>query len=92
MDVLTAQEDGSGRLADDLLLERAHALKRVLFTSDHRFRAEAEDWIRQGREFAGLIFGHLSHGVGPFVRDLEIIAKASEPDDWRNKVEWLPFT
>jgi hypothetical protein len=32
LDVLTAYKDGNDRLADDLLLDRATALGRVLFT------------------------------------------------------------
>jgi hypothetical protein len=34
VDVITAQEDGSGRLEDALLLDRATQLERVLFTQD----------------------------------------------------------
>jgi len=34
VDVLTAQEDGSPRLPDDELLDRAGELERVLFTQD----------------------------------------------------------
>ncbi len=26
-----------------------------------------------------------------FVKDLELIAKASEPDDWKNAVEYIPY-
>jgi hypothetical protein len=52
----------------------------------------AEDWQRQGRTFAGLVFGHQIGGtIGQFVRDLELIAKASEPADWVNQIEYLPY-
>jgi hypothetical protein len=92
VDVLTAQEDGYDAVYDDELLTRATALGRVVFTHDIRFRVEAEDWLRQGREFAGLIFGaQLGGTIGEYVEDLELIAKASEPDEWRNVVQFLPF-
>lgn len=92
VDVLTAIEDDSAELPDDELLERANELGRVLFTQDIRFKALAEDWQRQGRPFAGLIFGHQLGGtIGQFVKDLEIIALASESDEWFNTVEHLPF-
>ncbi len=92
VDVLTAIEDGAATLPDDELLERTTVLGRVLFTQDIRFKALAQDWQREGRQFAGLIFGHQLRGtIGEFVRDLELIARASEWDEWVNMVEHLPF-
>ena len=91
VDVLTANEDGKNRLPDEQLLEHARVLGRVLFTHDIGFRVMAEDWQRQGRPFAGLIFGdHQGGSIGQFVQDLELIAKASDPHDWVNRVEYLP--
>jgi hypothetical protein len=92
VDVLTAIEDDNAERDDDVLLERARALGRVIFTQDIRFKALAEDWQRQGRPFSGLLFGHQLGGtIGQFVKDLELIAKASEPVEWLNAVEHLPF-
>jgi hypothetical protein len=92
VDVLTAIEDDSAELADEALLERASSLERVLFTQDIRFKALAENWQRHQRPFAGLIFGHQLGGtIGQFVKDLELIALASESDEWLNVVEYLPF-
>lgn len=92
VDVLTAIEDNSAELTDDALLERAGSLGRVLFTQDIRFKALAEDWQRQERRFAGLIFGHQLGGtIGQFVKDLELIALASDSGEWLNTVEYLPF-
>jgi hypothetical protein len=92
VDVPTAIEDGCAALEDEDLLERARTLGRVIFTQDIRFRARAEDWQRQGRAFAGLVFGHQLGGtIGQFVKDLELIAKASEPGEWLNTIEYLPF-
>lgn len=73
-------------------MERARGLGHVLFTQDIRFTALAEDWQRQGRAFAGLVFGHQLGGtIEQFVKDLELIAQASGPDDWLNAIERLPF-
>ena len=92
VDVLTANEDGANDLPDDALLERARVMGRLLFTQDVRFRAMAEQWQREKRPFAGLLVGHQLGGtIGQFVRDLELIAHASEPQEWANAVEWLPF-
>ncbi len=92
VDVLTAIEDDSDELEDDQLLLRAAALDRVLFTQDIRFKAMAEDWQRQHRPFAGLLFGHQLRGtIGQFVRDLELIAKATNAEEWQGAVGHLPL-
>lgn len=92
VDVFTAIEDGTTELPDDELLEHVRTLNRVLFTQDIRFRALAEQWQAQSRPFAGLVFGHqLAGTIGDFVIDLELIAKASEPDEWQNQIERIPF-
>lgn len=91
VDVLTAQEDRSRTLPDNRLLEHVHTLGRVLFTQDIRFWALAMDCQRQGRAFSGLAYGHQNKGIGPFVDNLELIAKATDPADWRNRVQYLPY-
>ena len=92
VDVLTAIEDGFDRKLDDEVLERAGHLGRVVFTQDIRFKALAEDWQRQGRSFAGLLFGHqMGATIGRYVVDLELIAFASDTAEWQNAVGHLPF-
>ena len=92
VDVLAATEEGTQRLSDDQLLEAASVLRRVVFTHDHRFRAMAQQWQREGRFFAGLAFGPAEGAsIGRYVRDLQIIAKASEPEEWRNRIMFLPL-
>jgi hypothetical protein len=92
VDVLTAIDDGARQRSDAELLERARQLGRVIFTQDVGFKALAEEWLRQDRPFAGLLFGHQMGGsIGQFVRDLELIAKASTEDEWVNAIEYLPL-
>ncbi len=92
VDVLTAFDDETRELPDDKLLERVTQLQRVLFTQDIRFRVLAETWQVDRKQFTGLIFGHQLGGtIGQFVKDLELIAKASEPSEWVNAVEYIPF-
>lgn len=92
VEVTAATEEGTNRLPDEQLLETAGALGRVVFTHDHRFRAMAEQWQREGRSFAGLAFGPAEGAsIGRDVCDLELIAKASEPDEWANTVMYLPL-
>jgi hypothetical protein len=92
VDVLTAQEAGTDRLNDESLLEHASRLGRPIVTHDIRFLAMAENWQRAGRPFCGLIFAHLMQvSIGTGVRDLEIVAKATDPDDWVGQVLRLPL-
>ena len=92
VDVLTAQEDNAERLSDEQLLIRAAQLGRPIVTCDIRFKAMAELWQAQNRPFFGLIFGHPMHvSIGQFVKDLELIAQATEPPDWVSSVLRLPL-
>jgi hypothetical protein len=92
VDCLTAWEDGSSRSDDELLLERATQLGRTLFSMDADFLVITHHWRAQGRPFAGLVSakqGAIS--VGQAVRDLELIAKAFNPQDMLNHIEYIPF-
>lgn len=92
VDVLRAQDDDAAEYSDERLLQRATELGRLLFTQDVRFKALAEDWQRAGKSFGGLLFGNqLGVTVGAYVKDLELIAKATEPAEWINVVQHLPY-
>lgn len=92
VDALTAQEDGSDRMSDEILLKRASQLARPVVTHDIRFFALAESWQRLARPFCGLIFAHpMQVSIGQCVRDLELIAKATDPEDWTSAVLRLPL-
>lgn len=92
VDVLRAQDDGTGTLDDGPLLERSTSSGRVMFSQDRDMLAEASLRQRQGVAFAGVIYGHqLEVTVGQCIRDLEIIAKAGEQEDLAGRVEFLPL-
>jgi Domain of unknown function (DUF5615) len=93
VDVLTAAEDGTAALDDEQLLDRAMLLERALFSEDRDLLAIAHQRQRMGREFAGLVYAHqLSISIGQAVRDLELVAKVLDPNDIRNRVEYLPLS
>jgi hypothetical protein len=92
IDVLTAQEERVDRLSDELLLDHASQLGRPLVTHDIRLNAMAENWQLQGRRFCGLIFGHpMQVSIGRFVKDLELVAKATDAQDWVSTILRLPL-
>ena len=92
IDVLSAYEDGTDQLGDDLLLKRANELKRVLFTQDDDLLEEAAKCQREGSPFSGVIYGHqLRVTIGVCIQNLEIIAKSAEPEELQNQVLFLPL-
>jgi predicted nuclease of predicted toxin-antitoxin system len=92
VDVLRAQDDDAAEMTDQNLLQRATELGRIIFTQDVRFKALAEEWQRQGKPFSGLLFGNqLGVTIGNYVKDLELIAKATDPAEWMNVIQHLPF-
>ena len=92
VDVLTAREDAAHELPDPDLLRRATALGRVLFTEDDDLLSEGARCQREAIEFSGIVYAHQRRvAVGDCIEDLELIAKAGEPVDLRNKVYFLPL-
>ena len=92
VDVLTTQTDDATRLPDDVLLERATALGRVLVTQDEDLLAVSEERQQRGSPFAGVVYAHqLRVTIGQCVNDLELMAKVYEPADMADRVEYLPL-
>jgi predicted nuclease of predicted toxin-antitoxin system len=89
-DVLTAQDDGAAGFDDDVLIDRATAAGRVVFTQDDDFLREACNRQRAGVPFSGVVYVHqLKLTIGQRVNELELIAKLGEPDEFANRVEFL---
>ena len=92
VDIVTSFEDGTNEWDDPALLDRAAELGRVLFTRDYNLLQEATERQRSEIHFGGVIYAHqLRISIGDCVRNLEIIAKAGDPDDLANQVQFLPF-
>jgi len=92
VDVLTAYEDGHARMDDDILLDRATALGRVLFTRDEDLLAEADQRQQEGIPFGGVIYAHqLRVSIGTAVHDLELLTQVSNARDLDNTVQYLPL-
>jgi Domain of unknown function (DUF5615) len=92
VDVLTSQTDNATRLDDSPLLDRATELGRILFSRDKDLLKLAADRQRGHRSFSGLVYAHqLRVSIGRCVDDLEVIAKATNPEEWVGKVMFLPL-
>jgi hypothetical protein len=92
VDALTAYEDGSHKLEDHDLLDRATRLGRAIFTQDDDFLALAANRQATGASFSGVVFAHqLYVPIGVCIDDLELIALAGNPADLDNQVIYLPL-
>jgi len=92
IDVLTAQQDGSILLSDSDLMDRANMLGRVLVSQDEDMLREAALRQRGGQSFSGLIYAHqLGITIGQYIRDLKHLAETSDPENFVNRVEYLPL-
>lgn len=92
VDVITSQEDGTRELSDPKLLDRATELGRVLFTQDDDLLREANQRQQKGEAFAGVVYAHqLDLSIGECINDLELIAGASEPEEWIGQATFLPL-
>jgi predicted nuclease of predicted toxin-antitoxin system len=92
IDVLTSQEDGSNRLPDDVLFQRAISLGRVLFSQDDDMLTLAARYQQQGTQFTGVVYAHqLSAGIGTLVKDLELVLTCCNATELANRVTYLPL-
>jgi hypothetical protein len=92
VEVLTAQEDGTAIWDDPDLLDRALELGSVLFSQDDDLLMEAARRQRRAIGFAGVIYAHQQNiTVRQSIEDLELIAKACNPEELANRVVFLPL-
>ena len=92
VDVLTVQEDDRSGIDDRALLARATELRRILFTQDDDLLVESDSLRQAGAGHAGIVFARqLGVSIGDCVRDLELVANASDFEELEGRVEFLPF-
>jgi hypothetical protein len=79
-------------MADPDLLDRAGALGYVLFTQDVDFLIEGARRQGAGAFFSGVIYAQQQVvSDRRSIDDLELLAKAYDPPDMMNRVEYLPL-
>lgn len=85
VDVLTVQEAGTLGAEDETHLALAREQGRVIFTQD-------ADFLRlhsAGTEHAGIVYVPQQTPIGYILRGLMLIYEVLEPDDMKNRVEFL---
>ena len=90
--MLTAAEDGTSRLGDRDLLDRATSLNRILVTQDHDLLAITEERQANLQPFAGLILCRTSGvSTGKLLEHLEMSAKAMSQDEMASSILRIPL-
>jgi len=90
VEVLTAQQDGTTRLSDPELLDRAATLGRLIFSQDEDLIAEAVRRQRSGERFATVVYAQqLDLSIGRCIADLEALTQAAQPEDAQDQVIFL---
>jgi predicted nuclease of predicted toxin-antitoxin system len=92
VDVITAYEDAAHELDDTILLDRAFAMQRIVFTRDRDFLIEGTRRQRSGVPFYGIIYAHQQDvSIGVCIEQLELIAKVGQLKDVLDVVTFLPI-
>lgn len=81
------------RTADDLtILQWAADDGRVLVTHDIKTVPDfAHDRVAAGRPMPGVFVVPTSMPIGEAIDELSLVAEVSEPDEWADRVLYLPL-
>lgn len=80
------------RIYDFFTMRSLFVFQRVIFSQDQDFLPEAKRRQVEGINFPGVVYARQSRvTTGDCVRDLEIIAKVGNPEDFANRVQYLPL-
>lgn len=92
IDILTAEEDGSSRLSDRGIWQRAIIVQRIVVTQDRDLLEIAHDCQAADIPFPGLGKCQIP-GVSTesLIDDLELIATAVSIEEIESTIRWVPL-
>ena len=92
MDLVTAHEAGLLAASDPDILENAAVTGRIVISQDFSTMADfAYARVAAGRPMPGVIQVPLDGPVAPIIEDFRLILSVSRPDDWHDRVLYLPL-
>lgn len=92
LDIVRVQDVGLTGSDDPTILEWAARENRILLTHDFETMVKfAYERIEANLPVAGVFEIHEAIPVGTAIEELVLIIGASEPEEWRNRVEFLPL-
>jgi hypothetical protein len=92
VEVTTVVEEGLSSANDENVLEFAWQHRWLVVSHDvNTMKAIAEVRIADGRDIHGLLLVPQRRAVSMVAECLGLIAEASEFEEWRNRIVYLPF-
>lgn len=92
IDVVRVQDVGLRTLGDPTILQWAADHDRVLITHDIRTMPDcAHERVAAGLPMSGVFIVPASMPIGAAIAELVAVAVASDPEEWANRVVYLPL-
>ena len=92
IDILDVKITGLRGTKDPALLELAAQQDRILITHDRRtMTRHLRGRLAAGKSNPGLFIVPQRSAIGAIVESLLLVWSASQAEEWRNRVEYLPF-
>ncbi len=92
VEFLRAREVGVASLTDREVIDYAVREGLVIVSHDvNTMPGHAYEMLRSGQPFAGLLMVQQKEPVGPVIESLVLIWAATEAEEWRNQILFLPL-
>ena len=92
LDVIRVQDTELLGQPDPQILEWASEQNRILLTHDvETIIGFTYDRVKEGKSMPGVIEVRITSTLGETIDDLEILIRASTPEDFDNQVRYIPL-
>lgn len=92
LDVVRVQDVGLGGTHDQDILAWAAGERRIILTHDLKTMSRyARNRIVGGKPMAGVILLNQAMSIGAAIEDILTIVGATQPQEWENRIEYLPL-
>jgi len=92
LDLVRVQDVGLRTADDPTILAWAASEGRILLTHDRATMPNfAYERIRSGQPMPGIFVIRNQPSLGPMIAEILLVALCSSPDEWKDRVEFLPL-
>lgn len=92
LDIVRVQDVGLSSASDEVVLEWAASEGRVLLTHDAQtMTGQAYSRISTGKRMAGVFIVRRNVPMSLVIEHVLLLAEASLPEEWENRVGYLPL-
>ena len=92
IDILDVKTAGLRGMEDPALLERAAQQNRIVISHDRRTMTRFFlERLAAGKSNPGLFIAPQRHAIGEIVESLLLVWTASQAEEWRDRIVYLPF-